>query len=87
MEVEVENLAEGEERRLCSLEVAPGMGQYQCRLNLGQEKYCAQVTQDISQISSNLAIGITEVCILGDGGKPQQPQRGGEGADIRQHHD
>ena len=45
MEVGVENLAEGEERRLCSLEVAPGLGQYQCRLNLGQEKYCAQVTQ------------------------------------------
>ena len=50
MEVEVENLAEGEERRLCSLEVAPGMGQYQCRLNLGQEKYCDQVTQDASLI-------------------------------------
>ena len=46
MEVGVENLGEGEERRLCSLKVAPGLGQYQCRLNLGQEKYCDQVTQD-----------------------------------------
>ena len=36
-------MGEDEERKLCSLGVVPGQGQYQCRLNLGQEKYCGQV--------------------------------------------
>ena len=39
----MENLDEEEERKLCSLGVTPGQGSYQCRLNLGQEKYCGQV--------------------------------------------
>ena len=51
IEVGVENMGEDEERKLCSLGVVPGQGQYQCRLNLGQEKYCGQVNINSSSSS------------------------------------
>ena len=60
-------MEEGEERRLCSLGVVPGQGLYQCRLNLGQEKYCGQVADFVSLLRFLICHVMIEVCILGDG--------------------